>query len=117
MTEIIAQIPWWIWLPLAVVVAIVGAARVTRLVVHDTYPPIVRLRVWWADITDDGPWNTLLNCPWCFGPWAFLAAILSFLLTFEAEWIAWAWWLFWPWMAGSYLVSQYVYFDEGNSSE
>jgi hypothetical protein len=107
----ILELEWW-QIALAVVVAILGAARLTRLIVHDTFPPIVAFRVWYLDHARGG-WDTLVECHWCMGPWMFLVAILTFLLTPLWLPIAYAWWIFYIWMAGSYLVSQYVHFDQG----
>lgn len=112
----IGQLAWWQAI-LAAVVAVIGAARLTRLVTYDDYPPAIALRMWWDRVTDDGPWAKLAHCPWCFGPWAFGAAALSFLLTFVYPPLAWAWWLWWGILAGAYLTSQYVYFDQGRSDE
>lgn len=112
----IGQLAWW-QLILAILVAIIGAARLTRLVTYDDYPPAIALRMWWNRVTDDGPWAKLVHCPWCFGPWAFGAAVISFLLTFVYPPFAWVWWLWWGILAGAYLTSQYVYFDQGKSDD
>ena len=108
---IILELQWWQIL-LAVVVAVIGSARLTRLITHDAFPPVARARVWWEDHTPE-PWHLLVHCPWCMGPWMFALAIGTFFLTFLAPWLAWVWWIFYVWMAGSYFVSQYVHFDEG----
>ena len=108
---------WW-WVA-AALVAVVGAARLTRLVVHDDYPPSMWLRTRWLRITSlrgvdgqrtgvEGPWSKLLTCHWCFGPWAFALV----LLTAWATNLHVAWWVFWGWLAGSYLVSMTVERDE-----
>jgi len=107
----ILELQWWQVL-LAVVVAVIGAARLTRLITHDAFPPVVWFRMWWEDHTPES-WHLLVHCPWCMGPWMFLVAIGTFFLTFLAPWLAYTWWIFYVWMAGSYLVSQYVHFDEG----
>lgn len=109
-------IPWWVAV-LAVIITVIGAARLTRLVTYDDYPPAIAARIWWDTVTKDGPWSKLAHCPWCFGPWATLAAILSFLVSFAAPWLGWAWWVFWGWLALSYLTSQYVFFDQGRDTE
>lgn len=110
----IIVLPWWAAL-LAAVVAIIGAGRLTRLLTTDTWPPVIRIRVWWDGVTKDGPWAALVHCLWCAAPWFFLAALASFTVSFLHPILGWAWWLFWGWMAGSYLTSQYVYWDEGRS--
>lgn len=111
---IVLALPWWA-IVLSVVVAILGAARLTRLVTHDAFPPAAWLRMKYDQLTDDGDWSLLAHCPWCFGPWAFALAIGTWFPGLWWEWAAWVWWIFWSWLAGSYLVSQYVHFDEGNS--
>lgn len=61
------------------VLAVLAAARVTRLVVGDTITFPLRD---WAARHDHGPrtpvhWlHGLITCPWCFGFWVCLAAVL-----------------------------------------
>lgn len=102
---------WWV---AAVLIAIVGAARLTRLVVHDDFPPMVTIRAWWLRVTwdekknDVGSWSKLATCHWCFGPWALALPIATAWISGLAAW----WWLFWGWLAASYLVSILVERDE-----
>jgi hypothetical protein len=112
----IGQLDWWQAI-LAVIVGVVGAARLTRVLTIDDYPPTVAIRIWWDTITKDGPWAKLVHCPWCAGPWFTLAALVSFLVSFLHPALGWAWWIFWGWLALSYFTSQYVYFDQGKDSE
>lgn len=98
---------------LAFFVGVIGAARLTRVVVYDDFPPAMRFRIWWDTVTKDGPWAKLVHCGWCFGFWATVAMVASFLVSFAHPALGWAWWLFWGVLAMSYLVSQYVHFDEG----
>jgi len=111
-----ATFEWW-HLLIAVVVGVVGAARLTRVLTYDDYPPSIAVRVWWQKVTKDGPWAKLVSCPWCAGPWITLIMIVSFivaaLLYRDAAWVLTLWWLFWGWLCLSYWVSQYVHFDEG----
>ena len=109
-------IEWWVAV-LAVIVTVVGSARLTRVITHDDYPPAMALRIWWDTVTNDGPWAKLVHCPWCMGPWVTAVALGSFLLSFLAPWIGIGWWLFWGWLTLSYWTSQYVHFDEGRDSE
>jgi hypothetical protein len=109
-------IAWWVAV-LAVVVTVVGSARLTRVITHDDYPPAMALRIWWDTVTKDGPWAKLVHCPWCLGPWVTLGAIVSFLVSFSHPALGWAWWLFWGWLTLSYWTSQYVHFDEGRSDD
>lgn len=108
----ILELQWW-QIALAIVVAILGAARLTRLIVFDTFPPVVSLRIWYLDHAPEH-WGKLVECHWCMGPWMFLIAVGTFFLTLVWLPFAYAWWIFYVWMAGSYLVSQYVHFDQGN---
>jgi hypothetical protein len=88
----IIEIAWWQAI-LAVIVGVVGAARLTRVLTIDDYPPSIAIRVWWQGLTKDGAWAKLV--------------------TFLHPALGWIWWIFWGWLALSYWTSQYVYFDEG----
>lgn len=103
--------PWW--LVVAVLVAVLGVGRWTRLLVFDKFPPAAWVRQKWADLTKDrGDWALLLFCWWCAGPWIMLVCIGWFWLSFSAPWIAIAWWLFFGWGALSYVSSMIVARDE-----
>jgi hypothetical protein len=92
----------------AVVVGILSAARITRLITQDSYPPAAWIRRKWDDLTDDGQWSTLVHCHWCFAPWATALVMAWGLLTdFQT-----AWWIFNGWLAASYLASMVVERDE-----
>jgi hypothetical protein len=98
----------------AVVVGIVAAARFTRLVVADTFPPSVWLRMKFAALTKDGSWSTLVQCPWCFGPYA-VAANLAWALVVgvtDNDLNTKVWWVANGWMAAAYAASWIVYHDE-----
>jgi hypothetical protein len=103
--------PWLaVWI---VVVAVLGAGRLTRLVTADSWPPSAWWRDTWSRWTHDGPWSLLFSCHWCFGPWAALAALGTAFIGAEAGRPHLVWWLFWGWLAVSYLVSIVVHHDEG----
>lgn len=93
----------------AVLVGILSIGRLTRLIVQDTFPPVVWLRIKWDDKTDGSGWNTLLHCHWCLAPWVTIPigawALLSDL--------HWSWWIFNGWLAVAYLSSMVVQRDEG----
>lgn len=112
----IVEMSWWEAI-LAVVVGVVGSARLTRVITIDDYPPTIAIRIWWDTITKDGAWSKLVHCPWCMGPWVTLAALGSFIVSFANPGLGIAWWLFWGWLTLSYWTSQYVYFDQGKDSE
>jgi len=94
----------------AVVVGVVGSARLTRLVVADKFPLSVHLRMWWDRHVDEDSslWNPLLHCPWCLAPWIVGANLLAALLTDLHP----AWWAVNGWLAASYAASWIVFHDE-----
>lgn len=116
MPDIFIGLAWW-QLALAAIVALLAAARITRLVVHDSFPPAVWARNHWEKAFDSQGWALLLLCHWCFSYWATLFVVGTFFLTFLAPWIAWIWWIVMGTLALSYPVAQYVHFDEGRDSD
>lgn len=108
----ILDLEWW-QAVLALIVAVVGSARLTRVITYDDFPPAVWWRIKWAEITHDGPWVKLFTCSWCFAWYAVLLAIGSFLISFLHPALGWAWWIFWGSLAMAYLASMWVYWDEG----
>jgi hypothetical protein len=96
----------------AALVGIVSAARLTRLLVNDSFPPLVWARMKWDDLTaddgKDGKWTALLHCPWCAAPY-ISAIILAWAVLSHLHW---TWWIFNGWMAGSYAASWIVFHDE-----
>lgn len=106
-----ATLEWWQAI-LAVVVIVVGSARLTRIITYDDFPPIVRLRIWYDSHTSE-EWSKLVHCPWCMGPWVALMAMSTFAVSSYVPVLAAIWWVFWGWLTLSYWVSQYVHFDEG----
>lgn len=97
-------LPEWAYFGLAVVAGILAAARLTRLLVHDSYPPARSTRERWDRLTKDGEWSELVHCHYCAAPYVtavvMLAAWLSDLHT--------AWWVVCGWLAASYLVAMVV---------
>lgn len=85
----------------AVLVGILASARLTRLLVRDTWPPSVWVRLKWAEITKDGVWSDLVECPWCAAPWIVGVNMVLALVTDLHP----AWWAFNGWMAASLVVS------------
>ncbi|MDN5918680.1 MAG: DUF1360 domain-containing protein [Pseudonocardia sp.] len=62
----------WYRDPVTLAVDTLAAARVTRLVTHDTWPPAVASRAHvthWLDRHAPG-WTHGVTCPWCVAPWA-----------------------------------------------
>lgn len=115
MTAVLHDRPTWVW-ALAAIVAVIAVARVTRLVVHDSWPPMAWVRnrwVTWAEVRDNG-WDLLLTCPFCFAPWAAAVSL---------GWGYWsgvdpdrfwgiAWWLGHGWFTLAYLAAILVVRDE-----
>lgn len=99
------EIVLWV---VAFVVGSLSAGRITRLIIHDTFPPIVWFRMKWDDKTDGNSWNTLFHCHWC----------LSFWVTLPIGLWAWfshldtAWWVFNGIMAASYVAPMIVERDQ-----
>lgn len=95
----------------AFVLAVVSAARLTRLLVWDSYPPSARLRAKWDAITNDGPWAVLVHCGYCFGLWSALFIV-------GWAWLSdlhWTWWLFCGWLTVGYLAAIVMAFDGDDS--
>lgn len=96
----------FVWIA-AFVIGALSAARLTRLVVWDSYPPSAWLRAKWDSITNDGPWSTLAHCGYCFGLWASGFVVLWGYLSD----LHWSWWLFNGWMAVGYLAAIVMAYD------
>lgn len=96
----------------AVIVGVLGVARLTRLVVLDTWPPIAAIRMWWYRRTmdkdgDEGPWYALVSCPYCAAPY-ITAVVLAWALLTDLHW---SWWVFNGWLAAAYVASIIVVKD------
>lgn len=92
------------WVAVALV-AITSAARITRLVTHDAFPPAVWVRMKWDDLTTSkgkpSGWNLLLHCAYCFSFWATVAVVAwGYLSDFDT-----AWWIVNSIFGGSYLAA------------
>lgn len=95
------------WVAVAVV-SVVSAARLTRLMVVDKFPPTRWIRDKYGEMTDGGPirreWQLLLFCIWCFSFWAYA---LVFLTGYYSDWHE-AWWVTNAVLAGSYASGMVV---------
>ena len=93
-------------------VFVVASGRITRLIVADTFPPSVKLRIWYEDHASGG-WESLVSCPWCFGFWA---VALNAGAGWAASAISPVTWTIWAvlngLLAASYATSWLVYKDE-----
>lgn len=107
--------PWWFIL--AILVAVFGVARWSRLVTYDVFPPAMFFRSWWQKrVEAKHPlWVDLFYCPHCFGFWLMLICGLWFALSFAAVWIAFAWWIFWGWGALAYVMTYIITYDGAQS--
>lgn len=108
----ILPLPDWATYIVAVLVLVLGAGRLTRIITYDDFPPAIWARAAWDRVTNDGDWAKLAHCFWCAGPWVTLAAMGWFAAGLAVTWIAWTWWLFWGWLALSYVTSMIVARDE-----
>jgi drug/metabolite transporter (DMT)-like permease len=91
----------------AAIVAAFSAARITRLVTWDKFPPSVWLRMKYAELTHDGPWTVLVECGYCFGVYA-AGFVLGWGLLSDFHW---TWWAFNGWMALAYAAAIIMAFD------
>ncbi len=85
----------------AVVVGVLSTARLTRLIIEDSWPPVVWLRMQWDRITDHGPWYDLVECPWCLAPW-LVAPNLTLAVVTDLHPV---WWIINGWLAASLATS------------
>lgn len=102
----------WPLLALSAVIVVLGSARLTRLLVSDSFPPVVRIRMLWDRITQDGEWAMLVHCGFCASFWITLASTGLYLLTFLATWWAWVFWITYSVLSMSYIAAWIVYHDE-----
>lgn len=89
---------------LAIAVAVLGVARLTRIITYDAFPPAAWARSKWIKLTKAGPWALLAECFWCATPWVMVVCIAW-------GWFSslhWSWWVFWGWLGLSYLASMVI---------
>lgn len=94
------------WLFVAIV-TITSSARITRLVAVDSFPPIVRFRMGWDRLTNDGEWSILFHCLYCFSFWATALVIGTGIWSDFHP----AWWIVNSIFGASYLAAYVVRFD------
>ena len=92
---------------LMAIVGVLAVARVVRLVVDDSWPPMVKARnAYAAKVSDE--WLPLVECPWCVAPYVALPAVIWGGITWaNPTWTVnnWIWWLVNGWAAVSWLAS------------
>lgn len=91
----------------AVIVGVLATARLTRLLVFDTLPPVIWLRDRYRAYTHDGPWSKLVDCGYCAAPWFGAGVLAAGELSDYAYW----WWIICGWLAGSYVAAIVVAYD------
>ena len=92
----------------AVPVGIVAAARLTRLVTKDHWPPMSFVRRKYVQMTDGTEWSVLAECPFCVAPYV-VAADLAWAMKSD---LGNRWWVFNGWLAASYAASLIVVRDD-----
>lgn len=71
----------------AFLIGTIATARLTRLIVDDSFPPVRAVTDWYIHHTNE-KWGLLAECPWCVSFWIALANT-------GAAWasdLAWWWW-------------------------
>ena len=106
----------WPLLALSAVIVVLGSARLTRLLVHETFPPAAYLRAGWDRLTSGSDWNVLGHCHWCLSFWVTVASIGLYLLTFLAVWWAWVFWITYAALSMAYIAAWIVHHDEDGAS-
>lgn len=96
---------------LAIATAVLGVGRLSRIITYDAFPPAIALRLAWTRAVGEA-WGKLLTCWWCLTPWLMLVSFGWFALGIIVTWIAVAWWIFWGWLALSYVSSIIIARDE-----
>jgi hypothetical protein len=86
----------------------VATARLTRLLVADSFPPSAWVRARWVDWTNDGKWAPLVSCHWCASP--YFAAVV-FGSGYLLDWPTW-WYVVTCWLSASYAAGFIVERDE-----
>lgn len=99
---------------IALLLWVVGSARLTRLLLFDVYPPVKWLRDSW-DMKVTSNWNTLMHCAYCAAPYVTLVTgvVGLWLLPVSVPYSHMATW-FWltaGWAAGAYAAAVVVAYD------
>ena len=89
-------------------VGVVAAARLTRLVTKDHWPPMAWARRKYVEVTGDSEWSVLATCPFCVAPYV-VAADLAWAVNSDLDK---KWWMINGWLAASYAASWIVVRDD-----
>lgn len=115
------------WIAFAVI-AVMSAARITRLLTFDKFPPVQAVRHWYVGAMDQSdktrPWQLLALCGYCMGfwvalavlLWADLAGLLDGSPAFGEDWMPQVWWLVNGLFALAYAAAIVMAYD-GDTSE
>lgn len=79
-------------LPLVLLLAVMGLARMIRLVVNDTL--LDRPRLWWSMRLPDF-WVYLLGCPYCISAWLSLPVAVTVATIYKSWGLVFAWPALW----------------------
>lgn len=111
------MIETYVHIAAAVIVGLMGTARLVRLWTQDEFPPVVWAREKFIRLVRGSEtWSMLTECLWCASPW-ITGANLAWALLSDLHW---SWWLFNGWLAAAYVASWLVFHDEdqlGSGSE
>lgn len=88
------------WIAVAVV-AVASAARITRLLTIDEFPPVTFFRDRYESKTQGSDWQALAYCPFCMSFWVTIGVVLWGYFTDYQD----AWWLVNGIFGGSYLAA------------
>lgn len=92
----------------AAAVGVVAAARATRLVTKDHWPPMAFVRNKYVEKTEGTEWSVLAECPFCVAPYV-VAADLAWALQSDLDK---KWWVVNGWLAAAYAASWIVVRDD-----
>lgn len=90
----------------AAVLAVLSTARITRLIVWDTYPPSVWFRLWWDRHASEA-WSELVHCGYCAGMYVSTLVVGSGWL---CGWHT-AWWIVTGVLSTAYLGAIVMAYD------
>lgn len=94
---------------LAAVVATLSVGRTARLLIHDSLPPMVWLRVRiLGRYKADSEWATLWDCPFCMAPWLMVGMVAWMEFSDLNDW----WWLINAAWACSWLAAIVYAYDQ-----
>lgn len=101
MPGVFVAFPWW-----SLLVDVLAAARLTRLLTRDTFPPVRNVRAALIARTNRSGWSALWVCAWCLGFWVALLVLAGHLLVAATTGLLGvAWWsLVLAPLAASYVI-------------